>query len=330
MPFLDPSEGQVSEVRADILFRWDAAGEVDPGSDLYAIAYVRPESNRVVYESEIAKAIKQRMEILYIANLNGRLFTEGGILRSHYASQFRFAEDPRTELEAYPEVAAAFEAHFGLPAGHADIRGSLQGLEDLGLSPERLFTSIVPDSDFLAAFGQTFKRIGGVFIVNYDLPALIARYRPDANVFVLCARRTTAGDSFYAELNRSIYEAIISRPDTPLLFGAELEGLGWEAMVRRTYHVSTGRLMAMLDMSEFVFVEPTRRLDVAATPLGRALVEGQGLPAELLRAAKRRQLCRVAPPGKDPAALVYLPHAGAGLDAGAMAAVFARAEPWLD
>ena len=115
---------------------------------LHALVCVRPESNRLPYEAEILSVLRARAKVCYIANLNGRLFMEGGILRSRYASQFRFAEDPRGFLARYPELAAAFEAHFGIPAAGATIRSSLQDLSDLGLTTEKLFTSIVPEADF--------------------------------------------------------------------------------------------------------------------------------------------------------------------------------------
>jgi len=303
--------------RPDILLPY--AAEEDLSSGLrrdrlrHAVVCVRPESNRLPYEAEILSVLRARAKVTYIANLNGRLFTEGGILRSRYASQFRFARDPRAFLESYPELALAFEEHFGLPVAEAPIRGSLGDLSEIGLSPEGLFTTIVPDSDFLAVKGQTFKRIHGVFIVNYDLPAITRRYTPSANVFVALAEAEADSDDFYDDLNQAIYDMIASHSETPLLFGAELRSLSWHEQVRRTYHISTNRLQAMLDMADFVYPGASGRIDVAATPLGAALVRAGAMTPEALRKAKETQLCRLAAPGHNLANLAFLPQAGHGL-----------------
>lgn len=309
--------GQGAPPRPDILIPYAAEEDLssEPRRDRlrHAIVCVRPESNRLPYEAEIVSVLKSRARVTYIANLNGRLFTEGGILRSRYASQFRFARDPRAFLERYPELALAFEEHFGVSVSEAPIRSSLGDLSEIGLSPEGLFATIVPDSDFLAVKGQTFKRIHGVYIVNYDLPAIARRYTPEANVFVALAEAEADSDDFYDGLNEALHDTIASHAETPLVFGAELSGLSWHERVRRTYHLSMNRLQAMLDMADFVYPDASGRLDVAATPLGSALVKAGAIDAATLRQAKETQLCRLAAPGHDFANLAFLPQAGHGM-----------------
>ena len=303
--------------RPDILVPYAAEEDLSSGTRRdrirHAIVCVRPESNRLPYEAEIVSVLKARARVTYIANLNGRLFTEGGILRSRYASQFRFARDPRAFLGQYPELALAFEEHFGVSVSEAPIRSSLGDLSEIGLSPEGLFTTIVSDADFLAVKGQTFKRIHGVYIVNYDLPAIVRRYTPEANVFVALAEAEADSDDFYDGLNEALHDTIASHSETPLVFGAELSGLSWHERVRRTYHLSMNRLQAMLDMADFVYPDASGRLDVAGTPLGAALVKAGAIGAEALRQAKESHLCRLAAPGPDLANLAFLPYDGHGM-----------------
>jgi hypothetical protein len=312
----DPA-GQGMPPRPDILRPYAAEEDLssEPRRDRlrHAIVCVRPESNRLPYEAEIVSVLKARARVTYIANLNGRLFTEGGILRSRYASQFRFARDPRAFLEQYPELALAFEEHFGVPVSEAPIRSSLGDLSEIGLSPEGLFATIVSDSDFLAVKGQTFKRIHGVYIVNYDLPAIVRRYTPEANVFVALAEAEADSDDFYDGLNEALHDTIASHSETPLVFGAELSGLSWHEQVRRTYHLSMNRLQAMLDMADFVYPDASGRLGVSGTPLGSALVKAGAIDPETLVQAKETQLCRLAAPGHDLANLAFLPQAGQGM-----------------
>jgi hypothetical protein len=296
----------------------------------HALVYVRPETNRISYEAEIVSAIRKRKaEVVYTANLNGSLFSDCGILRSHYASQFRFASDPGGSLAEFPEIAAAFEAHFGISAARARLVGSLEGLDGLGLSPEELFADIVPARDFLACRGQTFKRVGDAFVVNYDLPAILGRYTPEANVFVVLARIEGPQTEFYMGLNRAIHDEILSRPDTPFISGDKFAGLAWNEQVRRTYHISANRVMALLDMSDFIFLDGERRMSPAETPLGRAIVDSGELSAGLLEALKERHLCRLAPRGNSLDALAYLPCLDIGMNFGNIVATLKSCARYL-
>lgn len=322
----------MERVKPDILVRYRETGadrDLDSREGTaYALVYVRPETNRLFYEGEILSAVRGRAEVAYMANLNGRVFVDDGILEAHFASQFRFAADPAACLAEYPEIAAAFEDHFGLPAAEADIVGSLRAVAEGLFTGEGLFNDIVPSADFLTCYGQTFKRVDGHYVVNYDLPAITGRYTPEANVFCVLVRAEDAPEDFYVDLNRAIFEEMVSRPETPLVMGDKFAGLAWSERVRRTYHVSSNRLMAMIDMADFVYADEERRLDVAETPLGATLVSG-GLDAGCLRAAKGRQLCRILPPGGDPEGLVYLPQPGRSLGRDGVAALLRSCAPRL-
>ena len=142
-------------------------------------------------------------------------------------------------------------------------------------------------------------------------------------------RAEAGGGDFYEDLNVAIHEMIASHVETPLLYGAALGRLNWHEQVRRTYHISTSRLQAMLDMADFVYPDPSGRLDPAATPLGAALVEDGAIGSEGLRLAKAAQLCRRGPPGPDIAGLAFLPQAGQGLDYAGIAALMKSVDAWL-
>ena len=66
-----------------------------PERTAYAVIYVRPETNTVLYERAIVVDIEKRGDtLIYMANLNGALFLRDRILEIHYATRFRFVEDP--------------------------------------------------------------------------------------------------------------------------------------------------------------------------------------------------------------------------------------------
>ena len=84
---------------------------LDAGS--YAVVYVRPETNTVLYERAIAAAIRGRGdEVIYLANLGGALIEQDGILKGPLPTQLRFAADPQREAARYPEIGRAPRAAF--------------------------------------------------------------------------------------------------------------------------------------------------------------------------------------------------------------------------
>jgi hypothetical protein len=282
-----------------------------PERSAYAVVYVRPETNTILYERAIVSGIRKRGDkVIFTANINGSLFLRDRILEEHYASQFRFAADPREELARYPEIASRVEAHFGVRADGASILGAFEAVSRLGVPEETLFGSFMPDAEFLTCWGQQFKRFGGAVVVNPHLPAILKRYTPSANVFVVAVRSKDGAPDFFTGLNRGIYEEITARVETPVLHGSTLEPLAWQEKVRRTYHISRTHLMALFDMAAFVYRQDGSRLAPEAAPLGRELVRRDAATPDLLRVLMHRPLVYTG--SGAGASLHYLPLAGAG------------------
>ena len=281
------------------------------GAAAYAVVYVRPETNTVLYERAIVAGIRDRGDsIIYTANLNGGLFIRDRILQDHNVTQLRFAADPRTEVARYPEIGERLERHFGAPAGELPLIGAFEAAARLGVAEEELFETFVPPADFLACWGQQFKRIGEAIVANPGLPAVMKRYTPEANVFVVVVRSSDGSPDFFASLNRAIYKEVTSRAETPLVDGERLGSVPWSEKVRRTYHLSRSHLIALFDMSDFVYLSEGRRLAVSDTPLGRSLLAEGILTAEKLQDIKRDPL--VYARGGDRRSLEYLPLTGEG------------------
>jgi len=301
--------------RPDIIIRYPEGEDGFRGSSpnvAYLVVHVRPETNRILSEKAIVAGVRrQHADVIYLANLNGALFLQDHILEEHYASQYRFAARPFEELQAHPEVAARFEQHFGVRPEDARLIGSFDAVRRLGIGEEELFETIVPERDYLECWGQSFKRVAGWCVVNPNLPAIVRRYTPEANVFVLAARCRGGGPEIFSAVNQAIFQEITARQETPVVDGQKLGSLVWSEMVRRTYHISANHRMACFDMADLVYRGPEARLDVAETPLGRWLVAGGAVEAEGLRAMKRAQLVYLRREGAE--SLQYLPLAAAGL-----------------
>jgi hypothetical protein len=300
-------------VKPDILVAYPPEEGFGSGAGSYAVVYVRPETNTVLYERAIVAGIRARGDtIIYTANLNGRLFESDGILKRHYVTQARFASDPRGQLDDYPEIGERLAKHFGQPADRLPLVGAFQAATRT--PAEELFETFVPPADFLACWGQQFKRIGGAVVANPGLPAVLRRYTPEANVFVVVVRSADGSPGFFASLNRAIYLEITSRAETPLVDGERLGEAPWSERVRRTYHISRTHLMAMFDMADLVYLGEGRRLELAETPLGRSLLAEGILSDEQLQDFQRDPLRYAG--GGERRSLHYLPLAGEGQDLG--------------
>lgn len=254
-----------------------------------AMVYVRPETNAILYEKAIVEGVRPFARVLYIANLGGGLFIRDGLVYEHYPLQYRFACKGKEELAHYPEMVAAFEEHFRKPFANANIIGAFDALTALKLTEEELFDVFVPDASFIAFYGQTIKKIDAYYVVNYDIPALIKKYRPSANVFAICialSDETTPVD----DVNRSIFETITKSENIRFLNEQRYADLPWYEQARRTYHISRNHVMAMFDMNDFIYVSKSARLPLLETPLGKVLHEETGVPEETLLRIKQYPL----------------------------------------
>jgi hypothetical protein len=274
----------------------------------YAVAYVRPETNNVLYERAILAGLRAHGKIIYCANIAGSVFSRDSILERHYPSQFRFARDPGGELSKFPEIAARVEEHFRLSLDTARLLGSFDAVQALGVTEEDLFETIVSPSDYLGCWGQSFKRLAGAIVVNPNLPAIVKRHAPPANVFAVVVSSPSHAGPFFEGVNQAVFKEITSRSETPVIDGEKLDSLVWSERIRRTYHLSSNHLMAMFDMPDYVYTGDGTRLDTGETPLGRWLVRAASVTTDRLHALKSFPLAR-----RRDATLVYLPGAARGL-----------------
>ncbi len=229
-------------------------------SSAYAMAYVRPETNNVLYERAILSGLRAHGKIIYCANLAGRIFLSDLILEQHYPTQFKFARDPWGQLSRFPEIRSRVEEHFGLSLDHARLLGSFEAVQALGMSEEGLFETIVPATDYLGCWGQSFKRLAGVLVVNPNLPAIVKRHALPANVFSVVVSSRSSSVGFFDAVNEAVFKEITSSSETPVIDGEKLDSLVWSEKIRRTYHLSSNHLMAMFDMPDFVYTGEGQRL----------------------------------------------------------------------
>lgn len=253
-----------------------------------AVIYVRPETNRILYERAIIMGVKPFASVIYMANLGGNLFESGSLIEQHYSSQFRFAFGGKSEVAKYPEMVEMFEKHFKTDFLNANIIGAFDAIKILNTSAEKLFQTFVTDDKFLAMYGQTIKLIDGYYIINYDMPALVEKHSEKSNVFVMGI--AIKGDIAFQDINHAIFDNMRANDSTPLIDEKKLERLAWYEKMRRTYHFSRNHVMAMFDMRDFIFSSEKKNIDFVQTPLGNAIISAEVASEEDLIALKKDPL----------------------------------------
>lgn len=218
------------------------------------VIYLRPETNGVRTESCMLKVIRETPEykdmfqLVYLANLPGDFIIEHRIVEEHYASQIRFAKEGRNAFT--DSMQRGFEDYFKVPFGDEEILGSFEALGRLGMTEEELFTAWVHERDFTHLRGQSVKKIGTVFVVNYDIPALLSRNSKDTDSFAMILRCYTD----YLAIHRLIVD---------MGKAIQAEGiLSGRTPISRAFHYSKGPFEQILDGIGYVYDSSDHHADL--------------------------------------------------------------------
>ncbi|MBN2435411.1 MAG: hypothetical protein JXK07_09135 [Spirochaetes bacterium] len=252
---------------ADILIPFNAE-RVTEDSLVFSL-YVRPESNRVDYEALIAKGLKGIGTPVFMANYNGELIKHKHIVMNHYFLHYLFALHAKDEMLKYPEFCHAFETKFGLSVKKAAVFGAFEYLDsdnNAGFSEKTLFHHYVFEDDFLKFHGHTVKKIGNCYVVDYDIPSIIKSYNTKSNILIIsvCCCEGHSID----ELNYSLFSLFEKAGVLP----GNKSPVPWYNQVKRLYHISSGHIEAMFDLTDFTINSENCSISYVETPLGKTLI----------------------------------------------------------
>lgn len=217
----------------------DGSGDVQ---DIFL--YLRPETNGTLVESALLKVIQNcsqyrtGLKLVYLANFPGEFIVQYHIVERHYAHKFFFAVHGKRAFTS--RMRADFERHFGVDFDEAQIIGSFEALHVLGKAPDELFSAWVPQELMLHVDGQTIKRIGDVFVVNYDIPALMHKNARGTDIAVMLFRCSLDYD-YFVELVEEMREALVSK-------GV----LSKDRPASRAFHYSKGPVEQILDATDYL------------------------------------------------------------------------------
>lgn len=181
--------------------------------------------------------------LIYLANIPGEFILRNHIVERHYAQKFYFAVHGKNAFTGSMRRQVA--AHFGVDWDHATVIGAFEALNVLGTTPEELHSTWVPDSDLLVVDGQSIKKIRGNLIVNYDIPALLAKNTRSTDIAVMLFRCTDY--EFFETLVELMHEALVEKGI-----------LGEKVPASRAFHYSKGPFEQLLDAIDYLYVSGSK------------------------------------------------------------------------
>ena len=232
-----------AETKPQILLPYPGPDLTDSVQDIFV--YLRPETNGVQVESALVSVIRGYHDaatdnrLIYLANVPGQFIVERHIVEHHYADKLVFAVHGKRAFTESMRV--QFEQRFDVKWSAARIIGSFEALQVFDKSPEELFTTWVPDNDITFIEGQTIKRIGDVYVVNYDIPALLHKNNRNTDIAVMLFRCTNGYD-YFEDLVLAMHRALVDKG--LLSAGVHLS---------RAFHYSKGPFEQILDARDYLY-----------------------------------------------------------------------------
>ncbi|MFO7730617.1 MAG: hypothetical protein R6V86_07615 [Spirochaetia bacterium] len=154
--------------------------------------YLRPEANGIQVESAMMRTIStnprynENVKLVYLANIPGEFIAKHRIIEQHYRLKISFAKQGKRLFTDYMQQ--EFSRYYKVSFEEAEILGAFEAMKRLHYTREGLFNLWVPAEDVLHLNGQTIKRVKDLFIVNYDIPAILFKNRTSTDIAVMILR----------------------------------------------------------------------------------------------------------------------------------------------
>jgi len=211
----------------------------DPSGDtLDVYMYLRPETNGVLTESVIMKTIvgnprwKDSVKLVYLANYPGDFIHTRHLVEHHYKVKIFFAKNGGNSFTS--GMRRDFENKFQVDFNTDKVLGAFDALEATGLDEEELFAYRVEEQDMMITLGQNVKRRGDMWIVNYDIPAILHRNTFNTDIAVMVFRLSLGWTDFCSlvdEMSVHMVESGVLDPETPPSRAFHYSKSPWEQLL---------------------------------------------------------------------------------------------------
>ena len=232
--------------RPTIVLPYTGPSEDPAIQDIFLL--LRPEINGVFGERSILRIIgsqpeyKQRIRLVYFANIPNDVFTHSGHFEAYYAQKLHFAFNGKRAFS--PDMQKQFSEFFNVDFDVTPILTPFEAQHALRIDSEELFNIWVEDSDNLSIYGQTIKRYQGHYIINYDMPALLRRARIQSDFAVMLFRMELPYE-YFNDLSQKIWESLRN------------DGLVHEhRRLERSFHYSRSPFDQIRDALCFLYTAP--------------------------------------------------------------------------
>ncbi|MCD6343282.1 MAG: hypothetical protein J7L76_05810, partial [Spirochaetaceae bacterium] len=211
----------------------DASGDT---CDVYM--YLRPETNGVLTESVMMKTIvsdtrwKDAVKLVYLANYPGDFIHTRHLVEHHYKVKIFFSRNGGRVFSS--GMRRDFEKKFNVDFDEDKVLGAFDALDYTGLGEEELFGYRVGEEDMMVTLGQNVKRRGDIWIVNYDIPAILHRNTFDTDIAVMVFRVSLSWKEFeelVALMSIHLVESGILGKDTPPSRAFHYSRSPWEQLL---------------------------------------------------------------------------------------------------
>ncbi|MBN2352579.1 MAG: hypothetical protein JXD23_08420 [Spirochaetales bacterium] len=251
--------------------------------------YLRPEVNGVLVESLLFRVFKsqtyaQKFTVVYLANMTGDFVVKNRIIEQHYALKIMFARFGKAAFTR--AMQGKFEEKFGVPFREAKIVPSFGADRLLGMSYEELFKLWVPPENYAVIFGQSVKRYGDWFIVNYDIPAILHKNSRRTDFAVMICRSLLTRREFH-ELVTEMQHRLVTEGAIPA-----------DRPLARTFHYSAGPFEQIQDGIGYLFDAGINHLPLPSISFAAYLM-AHGIGKEAIMRAIRHPILRFRTPEGD-------------------------------
>lgn len=242
---------------------------------------LRPETNGTEVESLLMQVIrgngeyKSGVSFVYLANIPGDYIVRHRVIEQHYHLKISFAR--KGAVLFTPGMQESFHRKFGLLPHKARILGAFEALGPLGMTEEELFDKRVDLSLMLDVNGQNIKKINDIFVVNYDIPALLHKNSRNTDIAVMIFRSRLPKPAFremIGTMGKLLVEKGILREHFPL---------------SRVFHYSKGPFEFFLDASGYLLKDPRTPYPLGSLDFVKFMNE-RGIPLKILEGLVRYPL----------------------------------------
>ncbi len=259
-----------------------------PGPDsrpeyLDIFVYLRPETNGVAVESRILKIVREcrtetaDIDLVYLANIPGSHIVDRKIVERHYALRLYFAV--HGGLAFPPEMRSQFQGFYNLPFPTDRVIGAFEALRRFEWEPEDLFGLWVDEGAVTRIAGQVIKRFRDVWIVNYDIPALLHKNNAGTDIAVMVFRTNMGYPHFFQLAARMQAELVTNRL------------LRHGMPIARAVHISRSPFEQLLDSRDYLLDSGGNGLGIEASSFGVFLAD-RGMSFREVQGMVEHPICR--------------------------------------